>query len=190
MANLRLGLLVTAAIAQAPALAAAQPGAEPLRQRHGLFGGFGIYGGHISCDGGDCGDFRAAGGAAGHLGYAFTPRLGVVVDVWAMTSKENDVSITFVSGTVGLRWWLAPIIWIHGGVGNGHAVISWQGVSGRGDDVPVGHLGAGVEVVRGKSWALAVEGRVAQGTSTDDDALVQTGRSAGVGATLTFFGHR
>jgi hypothetical protein len=190
MANLRRAVLVAAAIALAPTLAAAQPGAEPLRQRHGLFGGLGLYGGNISCDGSDCGGFRAAGGAAGHLGYAFTPRLGVVFDAWAMTSKENDVAITFVSATIGLRWWLAPIIWIHGGVGNGHAVISVGGFSGRGDDVPVGHLGAGIEVVRGRSWALAVEARVAQGTSTDEDAGVQTGRSAGVGATLSFFGQR
>jgi hypothetical protein len=183
-------LLAAAAIASAPARAGAQPGAAPERERHGLFGGAGLYGGNISCDGDDCGGFRAAGGAAGHVGYNFTPRLGLVLDVWGMTSDSGNAAVTFASGTIGVRWWLAPIIWIHGGVGNGHAIVRVYGFQARSDDVPVGHLGAGIEVVRGRTWALAVEARVAQGTSTDENAGVQTGRSAGIGATLSLFGHR
>lgn len=190
MASHRISGLVMVLLA-VPAAATAQPGGSRERERHGVFVGGGLYGGHISCDGSDCGGFRAAGGGALHLGYNFKPSLGLVLDVWAMTSSNNDVAITFASGTIGVRWWLAPIIWIHGGVGNGHAIVRVGPFASRSDDVPVGHLGLGVEVVRGRSWALAVEARVAQGTSTDDTSDgIKTGRSVGLGGTFTWFGHR
>jgi len=168
------------------------PPAPQRMERHGLFGGGGIYGGNISCDGGDCGDgFREAGGANGHLGFMITPRLGLLVDGWAMTSSKNDTKVTFVTGTVNARLWLAPALWVQGGVGNGHAVVTVFGFSGRGDDVPVGMFAAGLELVRGKDWAIDVSARIAQGTSTDaagNDAT--TGRMVGLGATVSFFQSR
>ena len=194
---MRLRLLIPALLATslaAPALARAdvtQPESHPL-DRQGLFGGLGAFGGNISCDGDNCGGFRKAGGLAGHVGYGFTPRLAGFLDGWFMTSTENDVTITYVVGTVGVRFWVAPILWIEGGVGNGHANVSVKilgtNVNGNSDDVPTGFLAAGLEVVRGKRWALDVQGRVAQGTATDDSGNnISTGRSAGLGVAITWF---
>jgi len=161
----------------------------PAMERHGLFGGGGLFGGNISCDG-NCGDsFREAGGANGHIGYMLTPRLGLLFDAWAMTSRETDnVSITYVAGTVGARLWLAPWVWVQGGVGSGHAVVRVAIFDARSDDVPVGELAAGLEVVRGPGWALDVTARVAQGSSTDSSGNdVSTDRMVGLGASITFY---
>jgi len=183
------GFVVIATLAAATALASAQP-SPPMRERHGLFAGGGLWGGNISCDGDSCGGFRKAGGASGHVGFLFTPRLGVLLDLWAMTSSESNVAITYVAATINARYWLAPVIWIEGGVGNGHAVISFGGLAARGDDVPVGQLAVGLEVVRGPSWAIDVQAKVAQGTSTKDAGNVTTGRAVGVGAAFTWYAGR
>jgi len=161
----------------------------PALERHGLFGGGALYGGNISCDG-DCGNsFREAGGASGHLGYMVSPRLGLLFDAWAMTSRDTDnVSLTYVIGTVNARLWLAPWIWVQGGVGSGHAVVRVGIFEAQSDDVPVAELAGGVEIVRGPGWALDVTARVAQGSSTDDAGNnVSTGRAVGVGASISFF---
>ena len=168
------------------AIARAQP-AEPPPPRHGLLIGGGLFGGNISCDGTNCGGFREAGGAAFHVGYMFGPRLGVLLDVWAMTSSKNDVGISFVTSTVNLRYWLAPALWIQGGLGGGHAVIHVGALSSRGDDVPVGELAAGYEVVKSRNWAIDVAVKLAQGSSTADNGDVTTGRSTGLGANFTWY---
>ena len=184
-------VLVASVLLAAAATASAQPISPPVpTERHGLFFGGGLWGGNISCDGSDCGGFRAAGGGSLHIGYLFTPRFGLLFDGWAMTSSKNDVNLTFVTGTLNVRYWVAPVIWIQGGLGGGHAVISVGGFAARGDDVPVGQLAAGFEIVRGRSWALDLQLKVAQGTSTDDGAEVQTGRSAGIGVAFTWFQRR
>lgn len=184
-----VGAVLACAALAIPGVAGAQPMAPPA-ERHGVFGGGGLFGGNISCDGADCGGFREAGGLSGHVGWMFGPRLGVMVDVWAMTSSKNDVAITYVAGTLNLRYWLANALWIQGGLGNGHAVITYRGLAARGDDVPVGQLAIGFEVVRGRTWSIDVAGKVAQGGSTDDAGNVTTGRSAGIGAHLTLFAMR
>ncbi len=163
----------------------------PPPVRAGLFGGGGLWAGNISCDGTNCGDFRKAGGGNGHIGWMFSPRFGVLVDVWAMTSSENNVSLTFLTTTVNVRYWLANAIWIQGGVGNGHAIVRVGGFQGRGDDVPVVEAAAGFEIVRGRNWAVDVGLKVAQGSTTvSEEDNVQTGRSTALGAHFTFFGMR
>lgn len=187
---MRSSCLVIPLLLLASTTALAQP-AMPM-ERHGLFGGGGVFGGNISCDGGDCGDgFRESAGASGHVGYMITPRLGLLLDVWAMTSEKNDTSITFAMATVGARLWLAPRLWVQGGIGSGHAVVRVGIFAAESDDVPVGELAAGVELVRGRGWALDLSARVAQGTSTDEagnDAT--TGRAAGLGVSVSFFQRR
>ncbi|MGE0872101.1 MAG: hypothetical protein AB7P03_26320 [Kofleriaceae bacterium] len=171
----------------------AQPAAEPAAPsppagRHGLFATSGVWAGNISCDGMDCGGFREAGGLGLQVGYMVTPRFGVLADVWGMTSSQNDVSITFVTATLNARYWLAPVIWVQAGVGTGHARVSWGPFSGASDDVAVGAISAGIEVVRGRRWAVDVAAKLAQGSSTDVEGdQVQTGRSTGVGVSFVGF---
>jgi len=189
----RFALLIVAALVAAPKLASAQPGlAVPytIAERHGIFAGGGLWAGNISCDGSDCGDFREAGGANGHVGYLFAPNLGLILDVWAMTSEQNDVAITFVAATVGARFWLAPWLWVQGGLGSGHAEVRVGNFGARGDDVPAGELAAGIELIRGPSFSLDLQLKGAVGKSTEDNGDVTTGRMGGIGVSMTWFSHR
>ena len=207
------GLVVVVMVMVAPKLASAQdapgggapaespPVAQPLPpapaavpERHGLFGGGGLFGGNISCDGASCGSFSKGGGAAGFVGFMLSGKLGILLDVWGMTARDStgttNVTLTFVTGTINARYYLAPAFWIQGGVGNGHADVHVSIFQARGDDVPVGLLAAGFEIVRHRSWALDVALKLAQGTSTSSTAAsgdATTGRMVGVGADLTFF---
>jgi hypothetical protein len=163
--------------------------------RYGLFGGLAVHGGNISCSGDNCGDTRKAGGGSGHIGWMFNEKLGVLVDVWGMTSEENNVTISYFTGTVNLRYYPAPIFWMQAGLGNGHAVVRSRilgfELEGQSDDVPVGMLAVGLEVVRAPRWALDVQLKLAQGTTTDDnDADASTARMVGFGVGFTWFGSR
>jgi hypothetical protein len=186
--------LLSLAIAS-PALA--QPyggggyGAPVRTERHGLFGGGGLYGGEISCEG-NCGEsFRSAAGANGHLGYKFSHQLALIFDLWAMTSSQNDVEITYVMASGGVRLWLAPQFWVQGTIGSGHANVRVGNLEARGDDVPIGQLAVGFELVKGYSWTIDLQARIAQGSSTDDFGNnVSTGRAAGIGAAITFYQRR
>ena len=161
----------------------------PPRERHGLFATSGLWAGNISCDGTDCGGFREAGGLNLAIGYMFTPRFGLLVDGWAMTSSQNNVSITFVTSTLNARLWLSRALWIQGGIGSGHAILRWGPfTTGASDDVPVGMFAAGFELVRGPRWAIDVAFKVAQGSQTDVETNeVRTGRSTGLGASFIGF---
>jgi hypothetical protein len=155
-----------------------------------LFATSGLWGGNISCDGMDCGGFREAGGLSLAIGYMFTPRFGLLVDGWWMTSgNENDVSITFVSSTLNARFWLTRALWVQGGVGSGHAILRWGPfTAGVSDDVPVGTAAVGFEIVRGRRWALDIGLKLAQGSKTDvENNEVRTGRMTGLGVSFIGF---
>jgi hypothetical protein len=204
-------ILLAILLAVVPRLASAQapdgggaPAPAPVYQppppppptpptRHGLYGGFGLFGGNISCNGTNCGNFSKGGGAAGYLGYMLSDRLGIALDIWAMTARDstttNDVTLTFVTGTVDVRYYLASAFWIGGGLGNGHAEVHVSIFQARSDDVPVGLIAAGFELVRSHSYAIDIAFRFAQGTSTSNNASsgdATTGRMVGLGADLTF----
>lgn len=187
-------LLALATVLLVPSIASAEP--DPDATRFGVFGGVGLNGGHISCEGDGCGDdFRKAGGADAHVGWLFNEKVGLMLDLWGMTSKENDVTISYIAATVNVRYWVAPILWLQGGLGYGRANVKVEtpigDFEGQTDDVPVAQIGIGVEVVRGTNWALDVQAKVAQGTSTDDnDSNATTGRMVGIGVGFSFFGSR
>jgi hypothetical protein len=163
------------------------PPAAP--ERHGLFAGGGLWGGEISCDGMDCGGFREAGGAGLQIGYLLSPRLALLSDTWVMTSSQNSVSVTFVTSTLGARAWLTPALWIQGGVGIGHAKVTWGPfTTAMSDDVPVASAAVGYEIIRGRKWALDVSLKVAQGSKTDNEGnAVSTGRQSGIGVNFVGF---
>ncbi len=181
-------LLFAAALVSIPTVAAAQAADKPPDPRIGFFGGFGLYAGEISCDGPNCSGVRKAGGGEGHVGYAFSRKLGLIGDLWWMASSEDDVTITFINGSVGLRWWVAPIFWIQGGVGSGHASVRYAGIidiEGTSDSIPTGFLSVGLELVQSKRFALDVALRIAQGSETEGEDT--TGRMTGVGVGFTWF---
>jgi len=161
----------------------------PKPERHGFFASGGLWGGEISCDGTDCGGFREAGGAGLSIGYLISPRFALLSDTWAMTSQKDSVGVTFVTSTIGARAWLTPAIWIQGGVGVGHAKVTWGPfTTDSSDDVPVASVGAGIELLEGRSWAIDLSVKVAQGTKTDNEGMaVTTGRQSGVGVSFVGF---
>jgi hypothetical protein len=185
-------MLLALTVLLVPTIASADEYGEPTR--FGVFGGVAVHGGHISCEGAGGGDdFRKAGGADGHIGWLFDQKVGLMLDLWGMTSKENDTTISYVAATVNVRYWVAPILWLQGGIGYGHANVKVETAigdfEGQTDDVPVAQLGLGVEVARGTNWAFDVEAKVAQGTDTDG-SNASTGRMVGIGVGLTFFGSK
>src|SRR5688500_5863672 len=137
-----------------PSVAAAQaPPEEKADPRVGLFGGFGLYAGEISCEGDNCSGVREAGGGEAHVGYNFSPKLGLIGDFWVMENREDDVRITFFNGSIGLRYWLAPIFWIQAGLGSGHARVRYEGlidIEGTSDSIPTALLSVGLELVQSK----------------------------------------
>jgi hypothetical protein len=66
-------------------------------------------------------------------------------------------------------------------------VIRSDSLSAVGDDVPVGQLAAGVELLRGGTWDLAASLQVAQGTKTKANGDTRTGRSTGLGVFFTWY---
>ena len=188
--------VVSCAIAVALTVpAAAQPAAPEVAssaaapaERHGLFGGGALWLGNISCSGDKCDGTAAAFGGSGHIGYAFTPRLAGVFDVWGLTSSGTFVSLTFAAATVGVRYWVIPKLWLEAGVGSGYARLRVLNSAGNSSAVPVGELGAGYEVAHGSSWVLDVALQAAQGSSANDGST-STGRMAGAGVHMTWFSH-
>ena len=182
-----------AAPAAAPAPASA---AETIRYRHGLFGGGAVWAGNLSCDGGDCGGFSAAGGLSGHIGYMFTPHLGLLLDVWGMTSGNAVLGLTYEANTIDLRYWLTRSFFIEGGVGSGYAQVHILGNNPTSNAVPVGLLAVGYEVTHGHTWAIDIALQAAQGTSvtamdgSNGSKMASTGRGVGLGAHVTWFSWR
>jgi opacity protein-like surface antigen len=165
-------LAVTAAAA--PALAQS-PGAAPAATaRTGWNVGFGVGGGNLSCDGQGCDGVTEAGSGNLHVGYMSRPRLAAVFDLWGMAHTENQLTVAHTIGTVGLRYWLAPRLWLQGGVGGAHASFHYKGalvdVSNRTESV-LGVMGAvGFELIDRPDFAIDIQLRGGTGFYRDNDA--------------------
>lgn len=191
-------LVLVLVLVSAPAVAAAQENASvPSQHPHvGLFGGFGLHAGNLSCSGDNCGDeFRKAGGFDAHIGWGLSAKFGIIGDFYLLTSKEENLTITQSIGTVGVRYWIVPILWVQAGVGGASASYRYDGplgftLEGHTDNVAAVAAAIGVEVVKGKHFALDVEARIGYGFYGDennDDQPDDTGRSSSLGVGLTWF---
>jgi hypothetical protein len=194
--SVRSLVLAVTTIVSVPAVASAQGTSEPPpHPRQGVFGGFGLHAGNLSCEGDNCNDFFKAGGANAHVGWGFNGKLGLVFDLWGMTAKENDVTISQGFATIGVRYWVVPILWVQGGIGGAQASIKYDGPFGitfeDHTDGAAGVVGAvGIEVIKSKSFALDVQGRIGYGFYGDNDEDGEpdnTGRSASLGVGFTWF---
>jgi hypothetical protein len=199
--RVRLASLATLAVlgVAGPALAqGTAPGAPAaVPERLGWELGFGLYGGEINCenqDGDFCNGATEAGGFDVHANYFFRPDLGITLDIWPMFHTENDWTLTHNIATVGLKWRPAPIFTFTAGVGSAQAKLSYErvlGIEARSDAVPAVMLGAAIEVVRGRSFAIDLQARVGVGFyDEDDDGDGQAdfvGRNIGLGAAATWF---
>jgi hypothetical protein len=178
-----------------PGVAAAQSASAPPDARIGLFGGFSVQGGNMSCSGMNCNTFRKAGGADVHVGWAFGPHLALIGDVYALTSTEDSLTITQTIATVGLRYWVVPIFWLQAGVGGADARFTYStaigNFSAHSNNAAGVTLAAGLELLRTKRFSLDIELRDGQGfypgNSTDPNKPDDTGRNSSFGVGFTWF---
>lgn len=189
---LTLTLGVAPAAAQGPG-----PGPAPSPERLGWELGFGLYGGEINCEnenGDFCDGVTEAGGFDLHANYFFRPDLGVFIDVWPMIHTENNWTFTHTVAAVGLKYRPAPIFTLSAGLGSAQARLRYDNVLGfeaRSDTVPAILLGAAIEVVRGRRFAVDLQARVGVGFYEEDQngngEPDIVGRNVGLGAAFTWF---
>lgn len=181
--------LTAATITTSPARA--QP---PPTPRVGLELAAGLQAGNLFCasqDSNHCNGATPAGGLDLQGAYFTSPSLGLVVDLWTMAHTENDFTIAQYINTIGLKWRLAPILYVQGGIGAAHASLSYGNtIAARTDDAFAVMGAIGLDVLRGRSFALSIElrgGTGFYGDANHDGQADTVARNTGVGAQLTFF---
>ncbi|MDX2092566.1 MAG: hypothetical protein SFX73_32175 [Kofleriaceae bacterium] len=174
-----------------PSAASAQRASGDARL--GFFGGFALHAGEIACEGDVCDGLWKAGGLSGNLGWGFSPKLKGVFDVWYMGHTEDDVTLHHTIATFNARYHVVPAFWIQGGLGVASAGWRYDGVinlEDRTENVAAIAFGAGLELVRRRSFALDLNLRVGVGLYDDNDNSIddgQTGRSSALGLGFTWF---
>jgi hypothetical protein len=188
-------LLSFASLALAAGTAHAQDASSP-RPRAGLELGIGLQIGEISCEseGNFCDSFTEAGGLNLNAAYFFNPKLGLALDLWGMSHREDEFTFTHFVNTIGVKWRPLAILTLSAGVGSAHAQLDYDGVinaSARSENAFAVMGAASLDLIRSRSWALSAEARFGTGFYGDDNdnnTADVVGRNAGIGATFTFFG--
>lgn len=164
--------------------AAAQP-------RDGAMFSVGIGGGHLGCsteDGDDCsGDGPVqAGSLVGEAGLMLSPSLAVVGHLAVAAHRDDDVTVSQTILAAALRGWVAPRLWLEGGLGVAQARLDVDGdlvdLMSETDTVPAGVAGIGVDVLSTRNFTLDVHLRGASGLYRDDVRIYQG--TLGVGASF------
>lgn len=165
--KLILASLVAATALTSAGVASAQPQrpARHLPERGGLLFGFGLGGGQMSCQSDQSEICNAtidgAGSLDAHIGGMISPRLALMGDAWVMYHTENNVTITHTITTLAAQFWVAPRLWIKGGVGGAVARAHYRGILGsvgtRTDSVPGVMIGVGYELLVGRKFALDLQ---------------------------------
>lgn len=165
------------------------------KPRAGTFGGA-LYGGALTCeyldDNGsyrDCGDSLEAGGISLFGGFYVTPRLVVIGDLWGTIHAESDplvgsVSISQTFFTANVRAFVSDRIWLQGGLGGAQVKLTVDDQEFDSDTVPGLLLGAGVELMTRRSFALDLQFRYGSGIYEDGDTKIN---SVGLGIGGSWF---
>jgi hypothetical protein len=103
----------------------------------------------------------------------YMPRLALVVDLWGMSHSDGDHA-TFSQGllTAGIRGWLAPRLWLQGGIGvaeaRWHYSSEFIDYESRSETVPAIMGAIGVELLSSPTFALDLTLRGGTGFFEDD----------------------
>lgn len=179
---------LAAAVATILAVAPSAAQADSRTERDGVTLGGALMFGHLGCktsDGGDCnGDGVAeAGGLNLRAGIMVSPRLAIALDLAAMTHREDRIKTTQAMAAVTARGWLAPQIWLEGGLGMARASaeydLSIANVVSETDTVPGFLVGVGVEVLSAPKFAIDVGLRAATSFYKDDIQLYNVALTVG-----------
>jgi hypothetical protein len=190
-------VVLALALVSVPSAAFAQAAtdAPPPHRNQGVFGGFGLHAGEIACEGDVCEGVAEAGGLSGSIGWGFGPKLAIVGDLWVMAHSEDNVTLHQTIVTANARFWVLPILWVQAGLGGASAGWRYRGpfidVEDRTENVPAFAVGAGLELLKGKSFSLDVQLRLGMGFYDEDDnsdgSADQTGRSSSLGVGLNWY---
>jgi opacity protein-like surface antigen len=123
---------------------------------------------------------EGAGGFSMHAGYAFNPRVAVLLEV-GITAGTSSPSYNHAVGTFAVRCWPASRLWVQAGpafgdlgYGSGDTVVRSQSITGLGFQG-----GAGVSVLRKPRWSLDLEARY---SNVGYDGFRASSLTLGVGA--------
>jgi hypothetical protein len=195
---MRTAVLSFSCLALASSAALAQPSyvEERSRPRVGLELGIGLQAGEIGCNssGDYCDGFTEAGGLNLNASYFLTPTFGLALDLWGMSHRDDDFTFNHYVNTLGVKWRPVRFLTLSAGVGAAHATVEYDGLfmADTSTEDAFAVMGAiSVDLLRGRHWALSVEGRVGKGFYGDDndnDNPDVVGQNHGLGAAFTFFG--
>lgn len=155
--------------------------------REGLELSAGLQGGHISCESATtrCNGVSAAFGGNLDASWLFTPKLGVFADAWVLSHSESDFTVAHFINTVGVAWRPLPVWTFRAGVGAAHASLRKDGVEKHSSDTAFAvMLDASFELVRGRTWAVSIDGRFGDGFYTMADVKAT---NVGLGVGVTWF---
>ncbi len=111
----------------------------------------------------------------GHVGGMLSARLALMAEVQAnvQTVDEQDYgegTVTLAQGALmfAAQYWVVPKVWIKGGIGFSHLEFNYddayQSQSEPIDDGGVFMVGAGIELLSGREFALDLQGRYIRGS--------------------------
>ena len=195
---------VMALLALVPGVASARPGGEPssgsgyyesnssgsaIPLRRGLILGFGLGIGDMSADSGPidcigCSYNPLAGAFDFHIGGMLNPRLALLFELWGALKTldaSGTESLVQTMAMVAAQYWLAPRLWIKGGLGAAHLSYSYDdGYSDPIDD-GLGAMGAvGYEILISPRFAIDLQLRLGTGSYEGIAEQIHVG-TAGVG---------
>lgn len=163
--------------------------AEPHRSRNGFTFGAALMAGQLGCttsDGADCNSSGAseAGGLALRAGVMVQPNLAVALDLSGMAHREDRVKTSQTLAAITARGWLAPRLWLEGGVGIARSSAEYDltvvNVVDESENVLGGLVGVGFEVISSRNLALDVGLRGATSFYRNDVRLYNVALTVGV----------
>lgn len=183
------GILITAAATASADTVIVANGTS--NDRSGLVLGASLDGGNMGCqtkNGDDCGNgMHEAGGFSVHAGLMVGPRLAILGEAWGMAHTEDSLTATQALATANVRAWLAPRLWLQGGVGVARSKISYDSslfmASSTSSTVPAVAAAIGLELVHSPAFGLDVELRGGSGLYRDDVRIY----NAALGVGVSFF---
>jgi hypothetical protein len=144
------------------------PGGDGGLARRGVFGGLGLGFGEMTADCEGCGDALESVSFAFDVGYRFNPRLGLVLDGWGLGHPEKtpygDLTLVHAIVTIGIKYWLSPMLWIKAGVGEAQLSLHFEGeVESESKTEPAAMFAGGYEMLHSPGFSLDLELRAGTG---------------------------
>jgi hypothetical protein len=149
-----------------------------------------VFGGSVGAGGiyaQDCDVYcGAAGMIEGHIGGMLNPRLALVGDFWGSVHPWEDLYGTGTTYhgiyTFGVQYWVAPIVWLKGGLGFGHMQLQGDNdIAPFGEESGLAAMGAGgVEVVQSYNFTLDLQLRLGHGFYTGGGDVNNVGFMVGI----------